>query len=126
MRRAKKQHRTTPFLTGVIGGYCVSLLIAIVGALIVLLTDNAETLSGTMAMISLAAGSFAAGRISGALRRKNGLKTGALCALLYISPLLLLSVIFGVLTGTLLLVKLPLCIAFGATGGVFGVNASDT
>ena len=126
MRKAKKQRRTTPFITGITAGYAVTLLTAVAGAFIVLMTDNAETLSGVMAMISLAAGGFSAGRISGALRRRDGLKTGAACALLYILPLLLLSVIFGVMTGALLFIKLLVCVAFGAAGGVFGVNASDT
>lgn len=126
MRRAKKSNRTTPFAAGVTGGYAVTLLTAVIGALIVLATDSAETLSGVMSIAALAAGSFCGGRISGALRRKNGLKTGALCGLLYMIPLALLSLVFGVMTGALLAVKLAVCTAFGAAGGVFGVNAADT
>jgi len=126
LRRAKREHKLTPYTAGMIAGYVASLLTAIAGALLVLATDSAETLSGVMAMLALTVGSFVAGRAGGALQRRNGLKTGALCGILYLLPLLLLSMIFGVATGALLLVKLLVCVAFGAAGGVFGVNASDT
>ena len=90
-----------------------------------LVTDSAEAFSGAMSMITLAAGSFVSGRTAGMLRRRSGLKTGAVCGSLYLLPLVLLSLIFGTMAGLLLVIKLVLCLSFGAAGGVFGVNSSD-
>lgn len=126
MRRAKKERRFVPFTAGIASGYLISLLFAAAGAVLILLTDSAESFSGVMAMITLAAGSFISGRTAGSLRRRSGLKTGALCGIMYLLPLVLLSLIFGTMTGALLLIKIVLCFAFGAAGGVFGVNSSDT
>ena len=126
MRRAKRERRYTAFTAGVAGGYIAALAVAAIGAVIVLITDSAEDMSGAMSIAALAAGSFISGRISGAIRRRDGLKTGAICAVMYLIPLVILSLIFGVMSGALLPVKCVLCIAFGAAGGVVGVNHSDS
>lgn len=126
MRRAKRERRLAPFWAGMAGGYIAALVVAVIGAAIVLSTDSAESLSGAMSIAALAAGSFFSGRISGGMRRRDGLKTGALCAVMYLLPLVILSLLFGVMSGALLPVKCLLCVAFGAAGGVVGVNHSDS
>ena len=117
MRRARKKNRLAPFTAGITGGYVTALAAAAVGAVLILLTDS-QSLAGAAAMAALAAGSFASGRISGAMRRHSGLATGAICGVLYLLPLILLSLVFGVMRGALLFVKLAVCTAFGAAGGV--------
>ena len=112
-----------PFLTGLIVGYAITLVMCAAAALLMLMTDSAEGMSRVAAVLSTAASSFFAGRCAGKLRRHSGLKTGALCGIIYILPLLLLSLLFGNFGGVLFLVKLFLCIAFGAAGGVLGVNS---
>ena len=123
MRRRKNDSRLRPYIAGIIAGYAAALVFAAIGALLVMSIGNAEQMSGVMAIISFAAGSFVCGRISGKIKRKDGLKTGAICGLLYILPLVLLSIIFSVMSGALLYIKLVLCVAFGAAGGVVGVNS---
>lgn len=125
MRRAKRESRLAPFTAGVTCGYIATLAAAVLGALLVLLTDSAESFSGVVAMVALAVGSFASGRLAGSMRRRGGLFTGAVSGLLYVIPFVLLSVVFGVMQGVLLFVKLILCVVFGAAGGVVGVNSSD-
>ncbi len=112
-----------PFAAGVITGYAATLLMCVAAALLMLLTDSAEGISGAAAVIITAISGFVSGRHAGKLKRHGGLKTGALCGALYIIPLLLLSLISGGFGGALFFVKLILCIAFGAAGGVMGVNA---
>lgn len=123
MRRAKKEHRLLPFAAGLIYGYILTLILSVAAAVLLLVTDSAESLSGTISVIITAAACFMGGRHAGKLRRHEGLKTGALCGLLYFAPLLLLGLIFRSVGGVLLIVKLLLCIAFGAAGGVVGVNS---
>lgn len=123
MRRSKKEKKYMPFLTGVIVGYVVTLVMCVAAALLMLMTDSAEGMSGTASVIATAAASFFAGRSAGKLRRRSGLKTGALCGIIYIIPLLLLSLLFGSFGGVLFFIKLFMCIAFGAAGGVLGVNS---
>lgn len=82
-------------------------------------------LSWIVAVPATAMGSFLCGRTAGKMRRRGGLKTGAVCGIMYCVPLILLALIFGTVQGALLPVKLALCIGFGAAGGVSGVNSQD-
>ncbi len=125
MRRAKKRNRLTPFWAGLAGGYIAALAVAAVGALILLLSGSAA-LTGLFSIAAVAAGAFAAGRISGGMRRRRGLATGALSGVMFLAVPVLLSLVFGVMRGPLLAVKLALCVAFGSAGGVVGVNSSDS
>ena len=61
----------------------------------------------------------------GKQRRRGGLKTGAVCGVLYCVPLILAALIFGTVQGILLPVKAALCIGFAAAGGVSGVNSPE-
>ena len=78
-----------------------------------------------MVLAAAAAGSFFCGRAAGRTRRKDGLKTGAICGVMYVVPLILIGLITGMAQGVLLLVKLMLCLGFAAAGGVSGVNAPE-
>lgn len=82
-------------------------------------------LSWIVAVPAAAMGSFLCGRTAGKMRHRGGLKTGAVCGIMYCVPLILLALIFGTVQGALLPVKLALCIGFGAAGGVSGVNSQD-
>ncbi len=123
MRRAKKEYRLLPFAAGWIYGYMITLALSVIGAVLLLVTDSAEGLSGAVSVIIMAAASFMGSRHAGRIRQRDGLKTGALCALIYFAPFLLLGLIFRSVGGVLLIVKLLLCVAFGAAGGVVGVNS---
>ena len=71
-------------------------------------------------------GSFFCGRTAGKIRRHDGLKTGAICGVIYIAPLILLGIILGRTDGTLILIKLLLCLGFAAGGAVSGVNSPES
>ncbi len=125
MRRAKKQHRLLPFAAGALTGYAVTLVMTAVAALLLLLTDKAEGFSGAAAVIITAVSCFCGGRKAGKLSRHNGLRTGALSGVLYLLPLVLVSAVAGFFGTGMLWVKAVLCVAFGAAGGVAGVNSEE-
>jgi len=84
------------------------------------------TLQITAVTVPAAAlGSFLCGRTAGKQRRRGGLKTGAVCGVLYCVPLILAALIFGTVQGILLPVKAALCIGFAAAGGGSGVNSPE-
>lgn len=124
MRKAKRDNRAKPFIIGLIFGYAVTAVICALAAAMLSLTDSAAAAAGAAAVVALSAGSFVCGRIAGILRRRNGLKTGALCGVLFVLPAAVLSLIFSGFGGGLLL-KIGLCIAFGTVGGVAGVNKEE-
>lgn len=125
MRKRRRNSWFAPFGAGLLAGYILTAAITAVGALLMWLLGADSGLSWLAAVPAAALGSFLCGRTAGKLRHRGGLKTGALCGLLYCLPLILLSVIFGEIQGVLLPVKLALCIGFGAAGGVAGVNSQD-
>lgn len=125
MRRVKKERRLLPYTAGLITGIAVTLILSAVLALFMLFTDSAEGFSGTAAVLITAAACFSAGRSGGRLRRREGIKTGALCGILYLLVLMLMSLIFGGFGSVMLWVKAVLAVVFGAVGGVVGVNSDD-
>lgn len=122
MRRRKKHRRAAPFAVGLLCGYIAELIVAALGALLLSFTDIASGGAGVTALIAAATGSLVCGRTAGIIKRRDGLKTGALCGLLFFLPLLLLSIIFGAAGSMLLPVKALLCLGFATAGGVMGVN----
>lgn len=102
MRRKKNRSRLLPFGAGLAAGYLL-----------------------TIGVAAAALGSFLCGRTAGKQRRRGGLKTGAVCGVLYCVPLILAALIFGTVQGILLPVKAALCIGFAAAGGVSGVNSPE-
>lgn len=125
MRKKKKNPRFIPYALGIAAGYGALLLISGIAALLVLITD-VTALAGAAAIFAIAAGSFIDGRLVGRIKRKSGLKTGALCGAAFIIPIILLSVIFGKAGSFMLFVKIILSVIFGAAGGVSGVNAKES
>ena len=126
MRKKKRRSPLAPFAAGVAAGYGAALIFAALAAGALTITDTATTASGAAAVVALAAGSFVCGRVAGKLRRKGGLKTGALCGILFIVPTIVISLIFGLAGGVLLIVKTVLCVIFGMVGGVSGVNSESS
>lgn len=123
MRRKKRMPGSFPIAAGLIAGWAAALIICVLGGLALSFTDMAGVGSVIAAMLAYAVGSFAAGRIAGGIRGRGGLKTGALCGVLFFLPPLLLSIIFGMAGTFLLPVKALLCLCFAAAGGVVGVNS---
>ena len=123
MRKAKKDPRLLPYAAGIISGYLLTLAAAAVIALPLSFTDIAADMAGAAAIACMAAGAFICGRTGGAIRRRNGLKTGMLCGALYFIPLMIISVIAGAAGSIMLPVKALVCLAFSAAGGVAGVNS---
>lgn len=120
--RKKKKSPAAPFAAGMICGGAAALITAALGALLLSLLGASAGAAGTAAIAASAVGSFVCGRTAGVMRRRDGLKTGALCGILFFLPLLLLSLLFGTAGSVLLPIKAVLCLAFAAAGGVVGVN----
>ena len=125
MRRKHGNSRLAPFGMGIAAGYLATAAAAALSALIMLILGADGSIAWLPAIFAAAAGSFFCGRTAGKLRRRSGLKTGAVCGAAYILPLILLGMIFGRGEGALLPVKLLLCVGFAAAGGVVGVNSPE-
>ena len=123
MRRSKREHRLQPFAAGLIIGYIATIVLSVIGALFLLLTDSTEALSGVISVVIMAASCYISGYTAGKQRRHGGLISGALCGVIYMILPFLISLLTLNVGGTLLIVKLLLCIGFGAAGGVVGVNS---
>lgn len=122
MRKGGHNSKVTPYAAGLAAGYAALLLTSLAAALLLSFFDAASKAAGAAAVLALSVGSFVCGRTAGALRRREGLKTGALCGLIFAGLPVILSLIFGQFGTPLLIVKPLLCAAFGACGGVAGVN----
>ena len=120
--RKKKKSPAAPFAAGMICGGTAALITVALGALLLSLFGAAAGAAGAAAIAASAVGSFVCGRTAGIIRRRDGLKIGALCGALFFIPLLLLSLIFGTAGSFLLPIKALICLAFAAAGGVAGVN----
>ncbi|MGN1340744.1 MAG: TIGR04086 family membrane protein [Oscillospiraceae bacterium] len=125
MRKRQRNSRFAPFGAGLLAGYLLTAGTSAAGALVMWLAGADSGAAWLVAVPAMALGSFLCGRTAGRLRRRGGLKTGAVCGVMYFLPLLLLSLVFGQVQGVLLTVKLLLCVGFGTAGGVAGVNSQD-
>lgn len=125
MRKKQSNTKTVPYLRGLAAGYLLTFAASAAGALIMLIAGTDSGMAWLPALIAGAAGSFLCGRTAGKFRRRDGLRTGALCGILYLAPLLVLSLIFGRAGGVMLPVRVLLCLGFAAAGGVAGVNSPE-
>lgn len=126
MRKKKRDPKLLPYAVGIAAGYIAALLVCIPAALVLSFTDVAAKTAGAAAVLAMSIGSFVCGRTAGIIKRRNGLKTGALCGVIFVLPLLILSAIFGGSSlSAMFFVKFMLCVAFAAVGGVAGVNREE-
>lgn len=110
---------------GTLFGYIAMLLTILPAALILSLMKTASKAASAAAVISLIIGAFICGKTAGFVSRKNGLKTGFVCGLVFSVPIIILTLIFSSKEGGSLALKIALCAAFAAVGGVAGVNNSE-
>lgn len=75
-----------------------------------------------LAGASLALGSLSGGFFMGYIMGHGGIKYGAVTGGAIFAVLLILSLIFSGSFGFSVLIKLALCLIFGAAGGILGVN----
>lgn len=125
MRKHKQNSRLLPYAAGLIVGYIAALPVSVFAAALLSLTDAAAQTAGAAAVLAMSIGSFLCGRTAGIIKRRDGLKTGALCGIVFVLPLLILSAVFGGGWSAMFFVKLLLCVAFAAVGGVAGVNREE-
>lgn len=125
MRKRKRDPRLTPYAAGLITGYIAALLVSVLAAALLSATDAAAKTAGAASVLAMSIGSFLSGRTAGIIKRRDGLKTGALCGLAFVLPLLVISAVFTRSWSMMFFVKLILCVAFAAVGGVAGVNREE-
>lgn len=125
MRKMRKNSRFMPYLFGLAAGLGTVLLISAAAALILSFSDAAARSAGAASVIALSVGSFVCGRTAGVIRRREGLKTGALCGVMFAAVPIIFSLIFGTFGTAMLFVKPLLCVFFGTAGGVAGVNKDE-
>ncbi len=126
MRKQKNNNPAFPYIVSLAVGYAVTLAAAALGALLLSFTNGASENAWIAALIASAAGSFFCGRSAGLIKKRQGLKVGALCGIFYMLPLILLSLIFRRIGGFLLIVKVLICIILSCAGAVMGVNANQS
>ena len=122
MRKKRNNSPLLPYAAGMVTGYAAMILVSAAAALLLSFTDAASKAAGAAAVLALAVGSFVCGRTAGIMRRRDGLRTGALCGLIFSILPIILSLIFHLFGTVMLIIKPILCMAFGAVGGVAGVN----
>ncbi|UMZ74016.1 TIGR04086 family membrane protein [Natranaerofaba carboxydovora] len=119
-----KTSRISFILTGVLLAYAISLLVFLVTALLLNLTNISDViiphLTYITSVISIVVGSMHATKNIG----EKGWLNGGVCGILYFVGLLLLSVLMGIeLASTnIILSRLFMAFVFGAVGGVLGIN----
>lgn len=79
-------------------------------------------MAGGMAFLAFIAGCFVSGLICGLIKKRAGLKIGAVCAAVMLVLSLTVSLISGSFTGGELVVKTVSALLAAATGAVLGVN----
>lgn len=79
-------------------------------------------MAGGMAFIAFIAGCFVSGLLCGLIKKRGGLKIGAVCGGVLLILSLSVSVISGNFTGAELAAKTAAALLAGCTGAVIGVN----
>ncbi len=79
-------------------------------------------MAGGMAFLAFAAGCFVSGLICGLIKKRGGLRVGAVCAVVLLVPALAVSLISGSFTGAELAAKTISALLASAVGAVIGVN----
>lgn len=125
MRKKKRNDKLKPYLLGALFGYTAMILTILPAALILSMMRSASKGAGAAAVISLMIGGFVCGKTTGLIRKRDGLKTGLLCGLMFAVPIIVITVIFSSKTDGSLFLKTALCVAFATVGGVSGVNSSE-
>ncbi len=122
MRKQRNDWAAYPYVAGILSGYAATLAVSAIGALLLSFTDGASENAWIAALIAVCVGSFFCGRSAGLIKKRGGLKTGALCGIIYLLPLILLSLIFKRTGGVMLIVKILICLVISSAGAVSGVN----
>lgn len=125
MRKRKQNEKLKPYLLGLLFGYSAMLLTILPASLVLSLMKSASAGAGAAAVVALTIGGFVCGKTAGLVRRKDGLRTGLLCGLMFAVPMVLIALITSTKTNGFLFLKIALCMAFAAVGGVSGVNSSE-
>ena len=124
MGRHRKSLWTNSVLSmaaAVLTGLCCTAAAAAVLAALLYYVMKDMSMTGAFAGAALAFGAYAGAYLYGKYRRRKGLFGGSLCgALIYLVAAAAGIVLTGELTG---IKKLLLLTAFGAAGGVAGVNS---
>ena len=126
MRKRKMDPKYMPYLLGMAVGYGTTLLISVAAAVILSFSDAAAKSAGAASVIALSVGSFMCGRTAGIMRRRDGMRTGALCGLMFSAAPVVFSLIFGYFGSAMGFVKPLLCVFFSTVGGVAGVNRDES
>lgn len=104
-------------------GFIVALSVITIGAVLLLKLGATPTLTDGVAVFAVILGSFIAGFVNARMIRKKGIVVGAVCGVVICLLLLVFKLLLGDATFTgLSVVKLILCMAGAAVGGILGVN----
>ncbi len=100
---------------------CSCLLAAAFSGIMYVLGASPQT-AGVLSAGAFAAGCFTAGLICGCIKKKGGLRVGAVCAVIMSAVLMIFSALSGNLTGTQALSKLIVSAVSSCAGAVIAVN----
>lgn len=112
-----------PVLIGVIGSIIVSMLLLVLFSMILSAKDLPSGANLPFACTALSGGSICGGLLTARLYRSRGLMIGAIQGLAFFLLMYLTGAIMRQADlNAMLLLKLALSVAFGAVGGIAGVN----
>ncbi|MBQ8623482.1 MAG: TIGR04086 family membrane protein [Oscillospiraceae bacterium] len=117
----------TSLIKGVVKATAFTLIACVMISTLMLFIDLSDELLTYISFILLAGMCFMSAYFSTQLKRTQGLMQGLLCGLIVFVSISFLSVLTGNFSlSALIIIKLFVCIAFGALGGIKGINTKHT
>ncbi len=114
--------KARPFIKGIIAGVTVTVICAVIGALIFNIADAPEGADSVMGYVTLGASAVMCGMFFGGGRRKNGFAWGTLGGISMFVLCLIITLITGGFSGMELVPKFIASAVCGCVGGIIGVN----
>lgn len=112
-----------PVVYGLLSGVAVCLALLLIMSVIMGMRDIPETAVSVFAVLTFAAGGFAAGYISASFARERGMLLGLCCGVcLFLIVLLAYLAVDGSPLGIQAVTKLVAVLCASAIGGITGVN----
>lgn len=123
-RKPDLRRAATYALSSAAGGICTVGCLAL-SAWLMSALQIPLSLAQLFALFSLGAGCMLAGFLCGKIKRRKGLKSGFICAVILLSVCMLGALLFGTVNGADAIAKTITAVVTGCTGGVLAVNSTD-
>lgn len=121
-RRTRSLRKYEAYIVGTLAGGATGIVLVLLSALIMTALSITAEWAAALAVTSLIASALVSGYVTGRLKKRNGIATGAKCALVLFSACFFGALVCGRLEGGQIVPRLFLMVAGGVFGAVLGVN----